>query len=165
MEGAPSPVDGPASQMAKRQCVREESSSTNIIDFATRTPEYTQALGIGWAGLGNDPDVLAAARGYCRYLENHYPLTDTEILAKSSLEAYLVKTNSGYYLFNDDLTEGRLIAQDFGVTLEKLKTSDIQFDGTASMRATITSKDPSTSENEAGTKVGEVDAGGDVRMV
>jgi len=129
---------------AKRNCVGEEASSSmmdisNIISSAAprnsslespRIDEYAQALGVGWTKMGDDPDVLAACRGYSRYIENHYLLTNVEVLVRSkSLDSFLVRTARGYYLFNEELTEGRLVAKEFDVTLEKLKSPTIQFDG------------------------------------
>lgn len=159
-------VDGPGDESSKRQCIREESTS-NVIDFATMTPstgshrqgfqtpqadEYSRILGVGWTKLGEDPDVLAAARGYCRYIENHYPLTNVEILAKSrSLDSYLVKTSGGYYLFKDELTEGRLIAKEFEVTMARLGGSDIRFDGEGPIHAAAETSDAaSASANRMG---------------
>lgn len=182
-EAGPDQVDGSASQEAKRQCVREEPSS-NIIDFAKVTPqtqsrharshlrptqadEYTHILGVGWTKLGDDPHFLAAVRGYCRYIENHYSLTNAEILAKSSsLDSYLVKTSGGYYLFNEKLTEGRLIARDLEVTLERLQSSEIQFDCAYPIHPANTSGGDPSKDN--GTEISETeraDAADDVPMV
>ena len=135
--------DGAGSQRVKRTCVRERASSsladsttfaapTEPQDQAFETPqvdEFTQVLGVGWVGLGIDPTVLAAARGYCKYIENHYPLTNTEILAKSkSLDSYLVGTRKGYYLFNEELSKAQLIARDFETTLTRLKNGGVPLD-------------------------------------
>ena len=36
--------------------------------------DYTLALGIGWTKIASeDPDTQAAARGWVKYIENHYP--------------------------------------------------------------------------------------------
>ncbi|KAL6715244.1 hypothetical protein ACLMJK_007508 [Lecanora helva] len=143
----PSPFDGPAAQTIKRTRVGEEVADPKIMDFATITPPvsaglqtpqtdpYSQALGVGWTKMPDDPDTLAAVRGYCRYIENHYPLTGVEILTKSaSMDSYLVRTTQGYYLFDDNLTEGKFIAKDFETTLELLKPPTLRFGG-ATLRA------------------------------
>ena len=172
-EDPPRQIDGPASQTTKRQCVREEPAS-KVIDFAAdassaglQTPQadrYTQALGVGWAGLRQEPEVLAAARGYCRYIQNHYFLSDVVILAKGSVEGYLVKTNEGYYLFRDDLREGGLIARELEQALEKLKNPDFDFEGSVPRRWGLPSDVSSIGEIGVSTSTTEADSAGDVPM-
>ena len=148
--------DGPGEENSKRQCVREDPL-TNVIDFATHTPstalqqsgseapridEYSRILGVGWTRIRDDPDVLAATRGFCRYIEKHYPLTGIEILVKGrSLDAYLVKTSQGYFLFKDDLSEGKLVAKEFNLTLIRLSDPEIRYDGESPIRANSEASD------------------------
>lgn len=97
-----------------------------------KVDDFTLALGIGWtqtgSGLGsedNDRDVAAAARGWARYIENHF--TDqvqapVEVLAQSKgLNAYLVGCPVGFFLFRDDLSEGRFVAKDWESAIHELR--------------------------------------------
>lgn len=128
----------------KRPCASSEGSS-NIIDFAPGTPsteppnpgfhlphvgKYSLLLSIGWTKRGIAPDVLAATQGYCRYIEKHYPLTNVDFcLEHKGKELYLIKSDEGYLLFKDDLTEGKLVSRDFQATLARLQSPPVQFDG------------------------------------
>ena len=90
--------------------------------------EYTHLLGIGWTNVGETSDVAAMTRGYARFIVNHYPLTDVEILAKSKgLKAYLVNSSEGYFLFKEDLESGQLIARTWEDTLVNLQYSPVRF--------------------------------------
>lgn len=98
----------------------------------------TIALGIGWSKMSEDPDMQAAARGWARYLENHYArhIHGAEILLKSEgLNAYLVGCQEGYYLFREDLLEGQLVARSWEATLDNLRAGPMQFEGCETLRA------------------------------
>lgn len=101
--------------------------------------DCTYALGIGWTRVASeDPDVGAAARGWARYLENHYSryIHDAEIWLKSKgLNAYLVSCREGFYLFNEDLLEGRLVGRTWQSCLQNLRSHPIAFDGDEALRA------------------------------
>lgn len=149
------PDEDTESQTPKRMRVHREESS-NIIDFAKGTPpaeplnpgfhtpeidKYTHLLGVGWAKLGEDPDVLAAARGFCLYINNRYPLTKPEILLESKgLESYLVKSDQGYFLFKEHLNEARLVATGHGSTMARLQSPPINFEGEKPIFAATASK-------------------------
>jgi hypothetical protein len=109
------------------------SSSQPTID------DFTYALGIGWTRIASeDPDIQAAARGWARYLENHYPVHvhGAEILLKSKgLNAYLVGCQEGFYLFNEDLLEGRLVGRSWDSCLNNLRTHPTAFEGEVVLRA------------------------------
>lgn len=91
--------------------------------------EFTMHLGIGWAQLSADEHIQAAARGWQRYIENHYPVTEAKIRLQSrGLNAYLVEAREGFYLFADDLREGRLVSRNAYCALQNLKTSPPVFD-------------------------------------
>lgn len=121
----------------KRKVQRRDTSSNADVTMAanpTESPkatiadptidQYTHLLGIGWTNVGEDSGLVAMARGFSRFIENHYPLTNADIVLKSkSLESYLVKTGQGYYLFPEDLMEGRLVAKTWEETLANLKIS------------------------------------------
>ena len=128
-------------ELPKRKVQRRDTSSNAEVPMSlnsTDAPQitaadptidqYTYLLGIGWTHLGEDSGSIAMARGFNRYIDNHYPLTDSEVLLKSkSLDSYLVKTHQGYYLFPEDLTEARLVARTWEETLMNLQSSPIRF--------------------------------------
>lgn len=90
--------------------------------------QYTHLLGIGWTHVGEGSDRDAMARGFGRYIDNHYPLTDLEVLLESkSLESFLVKSSEGYYLFTEDLLSGQLVARTWEDTLANLQCSPVRF--------------------------------------
>ncbi|KAI9863735.1 MAG: hypothetical protein M1824_006332 [Vezdaea acicularis] len=98
--------------------------------------DFTLLLGIGWTRLPTDPDIQAAARGWARYIENHYPLNGTCILLKSkALESYLVGAKEGFYLFHEDLGEGRLVGTTFETVMANLRCAPVAFEGGDSLRA------------------------------
>lgn len=101
--------------------------------------EATLALGIGWTLLANeDENILAAARGWARYLENHYAryIHGAEILLKSSgLNAYLVGCHEGFYLFSENLLEGRLVSRTWDGCIANLRSQPMAFEGEDVLRA------------------------------
>ena len=101
----------------------------------TSQPEIddcTITLGIGWTKVStDDPDAQAAARGWARYLENHYraDIHTAQILLKSEgLNAYLVGCREGYYLFSEDLLKGKLVAKSWENCLRNLKAQPLAFE-------------------------------------
>jgi len=134
MEETPDEADKEG-QSAKRPCAGRGEGE-----------EHTNRLGIGWKELGTDPDLLAATRGHGRYIDKHYNLTNPEIVLKNkSKEQYVVECGEGFYLFKEDLTEGRLVAQDMQTTLERLHEPEMHFDGEGPIYATSTSAATSSS--------------------
>lgn len=97
----------------------------------------TIMLGVGWSRVNGDQDVLAAARGCARYIERHYPLSAANIVLKSkALDASLVETREGYYLFQEDLNQGRLVSKTWDTCLANLKNSSkITFEGLETLYA------------------------------
>jgi hypothetical protein len=87
--------------------------------------DYTLALGIGWTKIASeDPDTQAAARGWVKYIENHYPryVYGAEIPSKSKgLNAYLVGCHEGFFLFSDDLLDGRMVARNWQDCIQNLR--------------------------------------------
>lgn len=101
-----------------------EAPSAPVVD------EFTMHLGIGWAQLSADEHIQAAARGWQKYIENHFPVTDAMIRLQSrGLSAYLVEAREGFFLFADDLREGRLVSRNAYCALQNLKSSPPRFDG------------------------------------
>lgn len=99
--------------------------------------DFTHLLGIGWTRLrDDDADIQAAARGWAKYINNHYPVREAQILLESAgLNAYLVGTTEGFYLFKEDLSEGQLVGRDWGVCLANLRSSPMNLEGPETLRA------------------------------
>ncbi|ROT43362.1 hypothetical protein SODALDRAFT_327556 [Sodiomyces alkalinus F11] len=99
--------------------------------------DFTLHLGIGWRKLSEDEHIQAAARGWSRYIENHYPLSSAAILLESrGLQAYLVESAEGFFLFSEDLRQGRLVSVRADVALQNLKCSPPVFEGQDTLFAT-----------------------------
>ena len=81
--------------------------------------------------------MQGAARGWARYIERSYPLQSVRFIWRSrSLPAHLVEAVtvpspgvSGYYLFDDTLSQGRLVARSWERALDNLRGVPMQFDG------------------------------------
>jgi hypothetical protein len=101
--------------------------------------DFTMHLGIGWNRISTDEHIQAAARGWARYIENHYPVTDAKIRLESrGLQSYLVEANEGFFLFAENLRQGRLVSKDVDRALNNLKSSPVVFDGPDTMEAAVT---------------------------
>jgi hypothetical protein len=110
------------------------STAAPAIDAASMT------LGIGWKTIDGDADMQCAARGWAKYIENHYPLlAGVEVVCKSEgLEAFLVKVmqpQESYWLFKEDLNEGKLVAFSFEKCVSNLRAQPMVFEGTDSICA------------------------------
>lgn len=109
-------------------------SSSPIRQSPTRrdptVDDFTMHLGIGWSRVSSDEDMQAAARGWTKYIENHFQITDPKILLQSrGLSSYLVEAREGWFLFGEDLKQGRLVATSLERTFAHLRTSPPIFDG------------------------------------
>lgn len=141
-----------APSLNSRKSQRLDTSSTN--EFASSAPltpatsptksgaekptidYFTHLLGIGWSRVGIDNDVRAAARGWAKYIENHYPVTGAEILLQSrGLDACLVGAQQGYFLFKEDLSEGRLVGSNWETCLTNLQSIPMAFEGAETLQA------------------------------
>ena len=92
--------------------------------------DYTFHLGIGWRKISDEDHIQAAARGWAKYIENHYPLTDVQIrLESKGLQSYLVECLQGYFLFSEDLHQARLVSRDIEQTFRNLQNTPPTFDG------------------------------------
>ena len=90
---------------------------------------FTIYLGIGWSRISDGEDIQAAARGWAKFIENHYPVSDVRIrLQSKGLASYLVEAREGWFLFGEDLKEGRLVSTSLERTFENLKTKPPVFD-------------------------------------
>ena len=103
--------------------------------------DYTRHLGIGWSRISADEDIQAASRGWTRYINNHYPVTDAKIrLQSKGLCSYLVEANEGFFLFGEDLKQGQLVSTTLDKTFANLAGPTPVFDGTTVMEAGQTPK-------------------------
>jgi hypothetical protein len=98
--------------------------------------DFTLQLGIGWRKISPDEHIQAAARGWARYIENHYPVSNARIVLESrGLQSYLVEASEGYFLFDENLRQGRLVSQDSQRALQHLQCSPPTFDGPVTLTA------------------------------
>ncbi|KAJ8123214.1 hypothetical protein ONZ43_g781 [Nemania bipapillata] len=105
-------------------------SSQPIID------NFTLHLGIGWSRINEDEHIQAAARGWARYIENHFPVTNARIqLESKGLQSYLVEASEGFFLFAEDLRRGQLVSKNVNQTLLNLKSTPPVFEGVEVMMA------------------------------
>lgn len=104
--------------------------------------DFTRHLGIGWSSVDSlDIDIQAAARGWAKFIENHYPVTDAKIrLQSKGLASYLVEANEGYFLFGEDLKQGRLVSTSLERTWVNLSSAVPVFDSGVVMEAGQTPK-------------------------
>ncbi|POR34999.1 Uncharacterized protein TPAR_04788 [Tolypocladium paradoxum] len=92
--------------------------------------DFTLHLGIGWRRISDDEDIQAAARGWARFIENHFALTNVRMCLESKgLQSYLVEASEGYFLFAENLRHGRLVSQTVDGALRNLQLSPPTFDG------------------------------------
>lgn len=124
--------------------IREEFSLLSAASLASSSPpkssteptidDFTRHLGIGWSRISEEPDIQAAARGWARYIENHFSLSNAQIRLQSrGLASYLVEASEGYFLFGEDLREGRLVSTDLQRAVRNLAFNPPVFEGDTGM--------------------------------
>ncbi|CAF9942956.1 MAG: hypothetical protein ALECFALPRED_010286 [Alectoria fallacina] len=164
-------------EFPKRKVQRRDNSSnadgtiaadpTELPTATTADPtidQYTHLLGIGWTQVGKDSGSVAMARGFSRYIDNHYILTNSEVLLESkSLESYLVKTSQGYFLFPEDLKQARLVATTWEDTLANLQTLPVWFSGAQALYPVRTPDADRERDNDTGSSATAV-GDGDIEM-
>ncbi|KAG6058376.1 hypothetical protein E4U32_004633 [Claviceps aff. humidiphila group G2b] len=107
----------------------ENVSSANTHD-ALVIDNFTVHLGIGWRSISGDEHIQAAARGWARFIENNYGLAKVRICLESKgLQSYLIEASSGYFLFAEDLRQGRLVSPTAEGALNNLQLSPPIFEG------------------------------------
>lgn len=116
------------------------ATNPNSHTQAPAIDQFTHLLGVGWTRISSnpDPDYQKAVRGWEKYVENHYALTDVAVLATSKAldGAFLTlardhenKALRRFLLFKEDLSEARLIASDWGTCLMRLQSGPMSFEG------------------------------------
>lgn len=130
-------------QNSRPSPVRDLGSPSLSSDSAAQpvVDDFTHHLGIGWSRINDDEDIQAAARGWARYIENHYPITNVKIRLQSrALESYLVEATEGFFLFSENLRQGRFVSNNAERAIQNLQTTPPTFDGMETMEATETPK-------------------------
>lgn len=104
--------------------------------------DFTRHLGIGWSSVANaDPDIQAASRGWAKFIENHFPITNVHIrLQSKGLASYLVEANEGYFLFGENLKQGQFVSTNLDRVWDNLRGAVPVFDGDVVMEAGETPK-------------------------
>ncbi|KAL9049347.1 MAG: hypothetical protein Q9162_007262 [Coniocarpon cinnabarinum] len=112
--------------------------------------EASLTLGVGWASIPATPLMLAAARGWARYVESVFPLRNAKIVWKNeglnallvsavtleiSSQGQLLPGSPGYYLFDESLAQGKLVAKSWERALDNLRAKPMQYDGLGIMEA------------------------------
>jgi hypothetical protein len=122
------------------------ASPTN--GFAEPTvDDFTRHLGIGWCSISAEEHIQAAARGWTKFINNHFPVTDAKIRLQSrGLASYLVEANEGFFLFGEDLKQGRLVSTSLEKTWINLRGPVPIFDGEGTMEAGETPKTNGSSQ-------------------
>lgn len=134
-EGFQSNRSSPSRDIANPMATSTDGMAQPVVD------DFTLHLGIGWSRISEDEHIQAAARGWARYIENHYAINDVKIRLESrGLQSYLVEANEGFFLFGEDLKQGRLVSTDPTRALQNLATSPPTFDGSDTLNATETPK-------------------------
>ncbi|KAH9893740.1 hypothetical protein F4778DRAFT_293955 [Xylariomycetidae sp. FL2044] len=97
---------------------------------------FTLHLGIGWSRISEGEHIQAAARGWAKYIENHFPISNVRIqLESKGLQSYLVEATEGFFLFAENLRQGQLVSRDMERTFANLKSTPPIFEGTEIMSA------------------------------
>ncbi|OAA76344.1 hypothetical protein LEL_06028 [Akanthomyces lecanii RCEF 1005] len=105
--------------------------------------DFTLHLGIGWRKISDEEHIQAAARGWAKFIENHYPLSDVQICLESKgLQSYLVKATEGFFLCSEDLRQARLVSHDAQTALRNLQQSPPAFEGAMTISSVDTAAAP-----------------------
>ena len=140
----PANIDDKATRRPSKS-VRLDSPALLAESDAANTPPFIEApapaidaatlmLGIGWKVIPEDnADMQGAARGWARYIENHYALGEVKTVLKSEgQEAFVVharEPQEGWWLFKEDLSEGRLVASTWESCVAGLRAVPTAFEG------------------------------------
>ncbi|KAG8670039.1 hypothetical protein FPOAC2_09381 [Fusarium poae] len=114
----------PATSTSSLQADVKSAAEGPVVD------NFTLHLGIGWRRISEQDHIQQAARGWARYIENHFPVSNARILLESNgLQSYLVEANEGFFLFAENLRQGQLVSQTAEGALQNLQCSPPIFDG------------------------------------
>ncbi|KAI9715922.1 MAG: hypothetical protein M1828_000549 [Chrysothrix sp. TS-e1954] len=98
-------------------------------------------LGQSWSSIPLSDTMLAASRGWARHIETHFPLAAARVVWRSkALPAFLVEAvtrnaeapsrpgSPGYFLFDEDLRQGKLVAKSWERAVENLRAQPVCFE-------------------------------------
>ncbi|KAH7134821.1 hypothetical protein B0J13DRAFT_91572 [Dactylonectria estremocensis] len=98
--------------------------------------DFTLHLGIGWRRISGDEHIQAAARGWARFIENHFAVSNARVVLESNgLQSYLVEASEGFFLFAENLRQGQLVSHTVEGALANLQCSPPKFDGAETLSA------------------------------
>lgn len=98
--------------------------------------DFTLHLGIGWRRISGDEHIQAAARGWARFIENHFAISNARVVLESNgLQSYLVEASEGFFLFAENLRQGQLVSRTVDGALRNLQCSPPKFDGAETLSA------------------------------
>lgn len=110
------------------------------VDTSNKLPvidNFAIQLGIGWKRISDEEHLQAAARGWARFIENHYPITNAHVrLESKALQSYLVESNEGFFLFAENLRQGRLVSTHIVGAMQNLQNNPPAFEGANTFYAT-----------------------------
>jgi hypothetical protein len=104
-----------------------QASLTSYVQDAS-IDEASILLGVGWTKVTGDAAKEAAARGWARYITNHFPMQGVELLLQSKSDgSYLVKAfidrEERYCRFTEDLQQYQLLAAAPGVPVDNAQAA------------------------------------------
>ncbi|MCJ1398269.1 hypothetical protein MMC11_001466 [Xylographa trunciseda] len=150
LDSLPPPFYSSSSQSPDDISLDSQSSSSPGYDAASLL------LGVGWKSIGAEKDTQAAAKGWAKYIENHYyDLTNVHLLMKSeALQAYLGKADmtgsEGFFLFCEDLSEGRFVASTWKDCITNLKVTPPIYGSEEILKANRTPALPESDRKDLG---------------
>ncbi|MCJ1380888.1 hypothetical protein MMC17_003997 [Xylographa soralifera] len=145
LDSLPPPFHSSSSPSPDNISLDSQSSSDPCYDAASLL------LGVGWKSIGEEKDTQAAAKGWAKYIENHYyDLANVHLLMKSEAhQAYLGKADmagsEGFFLFSENLSEGRFVAQTWKDCITNLKVAPVVYGSEEILKANRT---PSFAESD-----------------
>lgn len=115
------------------------TSDSVPVDTSNKLPEidtFAIQLGIGWKRISEEEHLQAAARGWARFIENHYPITNANVrLESQAMQSYLVESSQGFFLFADNLRQGRLVSTHIVGAMQNLQSNPPSFEGAETLYA------------------------------
>ena len=111
-----------------------------------------------------DPIAESSLRGHQKYIQNHYPLCDIKIVAHNKQHCIcLVESAQGWYLFDEDLRSGRLLAREKEKALKNAIHNPAVFEDQEALKArksgTSSPSEPAriSQDSDEGMVVGTMD--------
>jgi hypothetical protein len=93
-------------------------------------------LGVGWKSVVQNTNLGIAARGWARFIENHYHLSNASVLLHNDgKQLYLVQASRNFseppvfWLFAEDLRSGQMLAHTLDGVVRNLTQNPFHFEG------------------------------------